>query len=152
MEMPAAAGGTFGAGIPVLAASSGLRLGQARMFAGLEDSTASTVNAAVGGTARTSFGIAEFAGRSVTVRATLHGIGGRLLAAASTSHDFVVSPSSVLLVNDMARAILGSRRDTLLGDLRNLQLELRVVAGEGAATVFVLTTDNGSNDPVLRLE
>jgi Leucine-rich repeat (LRR) protein len=152
METPAATGGAFGAGVPVVAASSGLRLGQARMFAGLEDSTESTVNAAAGGTARTSFGIAEFAGKSVTVRATLHGVGGRLLATANLSRDFVVSPNSVIVVDDMARAILGPRRDTLLGDLRNLQLELRVVEGEGAATVFVLTTDNGSNDPVLRLE
>lgn len=149
---PAPGGGRLGSSIPVLGSSSGLRLGQARGFAGLEDSTQATVLAGLGGTARTSFGIAEVSGSSVTVRATLRGVGGGIVAGANIFRDFTVDPRSVVLFDDMARTILGAQRENLLGDLRNLQLELRVVDGNGAATVLVISTDNGSTDPTLRLE
>jgi hypothetical protein len=151
IERAAAEAGTLGAGVPALPATSGLRLGQSRGFAGLQDSTQATIVAGLGGTMRTTIGFAELAGASVTVRASLRGFGGGLVAG-TVARDFDVGARSVVLIEDMARAILGSQRDTVLGDLRNLQLELRVVGGTGAATVFVMATDNASADPILRLE
>ncbi|HUO85058.1 MAG TPA: hypothetical protein VM534_08090, partial [Thermoanaerobaculia bacterium] len=146
----AVGGGQVGAGIPVLAAGSGFRLGQSKLFAGLEDSTRETMTAAIGGTSRTSFGMVEVAGSAVTVRATLLFYSGGAIAGTSISRDFQVGPRSVVLVDEMARAIFGSARESLFGDMKNLQLELRVVEGSGAVNFFVLSTDNGSNDPVLQ--
>src|SRR6185295_2985770 len=47
---------TFGSAVPVVAASSGLRVGQTQTFADLHDSTAATVAAATPATFRTSYG------------------------------------------------------------------------------------------------
>ncbi|MDX1583759.1 MAG: hypothetical protein R3338_09190, partial [Thermoanaerobaculia bacterium] len=140
------------AAVPVIPAGSGLRLGQSRIFGGLEDSTVATIEAGGIGTRRTSFGIAEFSGRHVTVRATLRGIGGGILAGTLIFRDFYIPPHSLAMFDDMARTILGSERESRLGDLRNLQLELSVIEGEGAASVFVMTTDNGTGDPILRFD
>jgi Leucine-rich repeat (LRR) protein len=145
-------GSSVGTGIPVVPATAGLRLGQARVFAGLSDSTRDAVDAALPGSTRTSVGIAEVTGSEVTVRARLLAFDGKSLAGTSVARDFKVGARQLVLLDDMARAILGSERETRFGEMRNLQLELRVVAGDGAASVFVISTDAGSGDPVLRME
>jgi len=55
-------------------------------------------------------------------------------------------------VPNIARAILGDTRESDLGDLRDIQLEIRVIGGEGAVTPFVIASDNGSGDAIVRLE
>ena len=144
-------GSSISMNLPVIPAGTGLRLGQTRTFTGLEDSSRETIAARIAGTTSTGFGIAEVAGKSVTVRATLRLPSG-VLAGVTVMRDFVVGAHETILLDPMARAILGEQRETRLGDLRNLQLELRVIGGEGAASVFVITRDNRSGDPVFRLE
>ena len=55
-------------------------------------------------------------------------------------------------VQNAANAIIGPSRETTLGSLHNIQLEFQVVGGEGAAAIFVTTTDNGSQDSSVRSE
>ncbi len=145
-------GGTVATGVPVVASAEGLRLGQVRLFAGLADSTRDAVDSGLPGGTRTSIGIAEVAGSDITVRARLLAFDGKSLAGTSVSRDFKVGARHLIIVDDMARSILGEQREALFGEMRNLQLELRVVAGDGAASVFVITEDAGSGDPVLRME
>jgi len=146
--------GSFGSMLPTIASSSGLRLGQSQTFAGLDDSTLENVNAKRPGTFRTDFGIMETFGEPVTVRVTLLYFDGRTLASSrqTRSRDFQLAEGQLLTVQNAANAIIGSSRETSLGNLHNIQLEFQVVGGEGAAAVFVTTTDNGSQDSSVRFE
>lgn len=146
--------GSIGSVLPTIAASAGLRLGQGQTFAGLDDSTLETVNARRPGTFRTDFGIMETFGEPVTVRVTLLYFDGRSLATSrqTRSRDFQLTAGQLLHVRNAANAILGASRETSLGSLHNIQLEFQIVAGDGAAAVFVTTTDNASRDSNVRLE
>ncbi|MBI2214096.1 MAG: hypothetical protein HYU52_10655 [Acidobacteria bacterium] len=140
------------ASVPVVELASGLRLGQARLLAGIDDARQSTIDAKVGGTTSTTIGFAETAGKSATVSVSMLYFNGQSLAATITSREFSVGANSVVLVPNVARAIVGDARERELGDLRDIQLEIRVTAGEGAITPFAISTDNGSGDAIVRLE
>ncbi|MGA7615274.1 MAG: leucine-rich repeat domain-containing protein [Thermoanaerobaculia bacterium] len=145
-------GGSIGAAIPAVAATSGLRLGQSRVFAGLEDSTRTTVAARLDGTWRTGFGILESGGASIRVRATLRFQDGRAFTGQTASKDFSLSAGQLMMADEMARSIIGADRETRFGNLHDVQLELELVEGDGAATVFVISVDNGSGDSIFRAE
>jgi hypothetical protein len=138
--------------VPVASLSSGLRLGQTQLFAGIDDARQAAIDEHLGGTTSTTLGIAETGGKRTTVRASMVYFDGSLLAARVTSREFVVGANSVLLVPNITRAIAGDARERELGDLRDIQLEIRVTAGDGAITPFVVATDNGSGDAIVRLE
>ena len=144
-------GGTL-ASVPVVSSTAGLRLGQAQLLAGVDDSRQTTVDAKLGGTTSTTIGLAETAGKSATVRVSMLYFDGTALAATLTSKEFAVGANSVLLLPNIARAIVGDARERELGDLRDIQLEIRVTAGEGSVTPFAIATDNGSGDAIVRLE
>ena len=146
--------GSIGSVLPTIAASAGLRLGQGQTFAGLDDSTLETVNARRPGTFRTDFGIMETFGEPVTVRVTLLYFDGRSLATSrqTRSREFQLAAGQSLLVRNAANAILGPSREISLGNLHNIQLEFQVIGGDGAAAVFVTTTDNASQDANVRVE
>jgi Leucine-rich repeat (LRR) protein len=133
-------GTTGGTAIPVLAASSGLRLGQRQTFTALDDSSSQ----------RTSFGFAETSGGSVTLRARIFIEGGNALVTTVTERDYVVAGNAQLFVPELVRAFAGEARDSL-GDLHNLVLELEVIAGSGSVVPFVIATDEGTGDTSLRL-
>ncbi|MGK2860057.1 MAG: leucine-rich repeat domain-containing protein [Thermoanaerobaculia bacterium] len=140
------------ASVPVVAASAGLRLGQAQLFAGVDDARQSTIDAKRAGTVATTLGFAESSGKPATVRVSMLYFDGRSLAATETSREFAIGANSVVLLQNIARAIVGDVRERELGDLRDIQLEIRVTAGEGSVTPFAIATDNGSGDATLRLE
>jgi hypothetical protein len=144
--------GSIGSAVPVLAQTAGLRLGQSQIFAGLEDTRKATIDAKQGGTFRTQVGIVETTGKPVRVRATMLFYDGKSLAATVRSRDFDVGGSEIRMLGNIARAIIGDARETTLGDIHDFQVEFRVVAGEGAVTIFTETFDNGSGDWVLRTE
>lgn len=52
----------------------------------------------------------------------------------------------LLLVENATNSIIGPPRETAFGNLRNVQLLFQVVDGGGAATIFTLSTDNGTDD------
>ncbi|HEY5611521.1 MAG TPA: hypothetical protein VIL97_09955, partial [Thermoanaerobaculia bacterium] len=65
---------------------------------------------------------------------------------------FALQPNQLLLVDNLARAIIGDSRESRFAELHNLQIDFSVVAGEGAVTPFAISIDNASADPSLRLE
>ncbi|HUP48053.1 MAG TPA: fibronectin type III domain-containing protein [Thermoanaerobaculia bacterium] len=144
--------GTQGTAIPVLPAAAGLRLGQSQRFPALSDSTAATVAASRPGTFRSAFGFVETSGRSATVRARLYLDGGRDLVSAVIYRDYELGPLQQLLAGDLVRSIVGPSRETALGELHGIQLHAEVVGGSGAVIPFVLVTDNGTGDTILRLD
>ncbi|MEK6372465.1 MAG: fibronectin type III domain-containing protein [Acidobacteriota bacterium] len=146
--------GTYGSAIPVVAAGSGLRVGQTQTFADLHDSTAATVAAATPATFRTSYGFVETAGQTATVRARVVIIESRSLVAAKATitRDFHLAPRQQIVLEDLVRSIAGAARETEFGDLHGLQLQIEVTAGGGAVVPFVIVTDNGSRDSLVRLE
>jgi len=57
--------------IPVAALSSGLRLGQTQLFAGIDDARQATIDARLGGTTATTLGFTESAGEDAPVARTV---------------------------------------------------------------------------------
>ncbi|HEX7419312.1 MAG TPA: hypothetical protein VF505_05470, partial [Thermoanaerobaculia bacterium] len=135
-------GGFVGTAVPLVSATSGLRVGQGQIFAGLEDSAAY----------RTDYGFVESGGAAATIRATLLLSDARSLFTTVISRDFALPPGGFTLVTDLVKSILGPSRDTRYGDLHNLQLELEVTDGSGSILPFVVVTDNTTGDATLRLE
>ncbi len=146
------ANGTYGAAIPVVSAVAGLRVGQSQRFSGLDDSTAKTVAAATPGTFRTSFGLVETSGAPVTVRTSMRLDMGRSLVSAIVSREIKLAARQQMTFPDLVKAIVGDARETELGELHNLSLELEVTDGKGSVIPFVIVTDNGSGDSIVRVE
>lgn len=146
------ANGTVGSAVPVVGASSGLRVGQSQIFGDLDDSTSATVAAAGSSTFRTSYGFVETAGESVTVRASVVITETKSITSAVLSRTFDLAPRQQIVLEELVRSIAGSSRDTAYSDLHGLQLRIEVTGGKGAIVPFVIVTDNGSGDSVVRLE
>jgi hypothetical protein len=147
-----AATGTVGTALPVLAATDGLRLGQTRVFSGLEDSTSGTVNAAIPATFRTSYGFVETTGEAVRVRARILIDEAHALVTAITSRTFDLAPRQQILLPELLRSFAGDQRDSAYDDLHDLTLEIEVISGSGSVVPFVIVTDNGTGDSVFRLQ
>ncbi|HXI12429.1 MAG TPA: hypothetical protein VNM92_07265 [Thermoanaerobaculia bacterium] len=147
--------GFFGTAVPAVALSTGMKVGRSKQITGLEDASPANVTSAKPGTFRTGFTLIETAGASVTVRATLRYAapvpGGLANVRAVAFKDYQLTPRGMVMVAEIGRAIFGAGRDTL-GDLHNLELDFDVVSGSGAVSVYTLSTDNGSGDPLLRME
>jgi Leucine-rich repeat (LRR) protein len=138
--------------IPVVAASSGIRLGQSKTFAGLDDASPAAATARVDGTSSSSFGIIESGGGRITVRATLTFIDGRSIVSTIVSHDYNAGPHQSVLIGPIGSAILGTASRASYGDLHGVQLTLQLVSGDGAATLFTITTNNATGNSVIRVE
>ena len=146
-----AAVGTVGTAIPIVAATSGLRLGQSQIFSALEDSTSSTVSAATPATFRTSYGFVETSGASVRVRATILIDEAHELVTATTSRTFDLSARQQIFLPELLRSFAGELRDASYGDLHDVTLEIEVIEGSGSIVPFIVVTDNGTGDSVMRV-
>ena len=147
----AAAGGSYGSALPVVSQSSVLRAGSSRSFAGIEDAAASTVAASTPLTFRSKLTLLETARADATVRLTLHYTVSTGLAWGRhvRSRDVVVRAGKLIVLEPLARAIIGADRD-FLGDLRNLILIVEVVSGSGEIIPVVTSVENESGDITVR--
>jgi len=154
-QEPATGAVSSATALPVLPQSAGMRQGDSRHFIDLEDAAAAAASERRPGTFRTAFGVAEVAGQSVTVRATMQYAyttpGSKVTLRASAVREYTVAPNQPLLVTEMARALIGPDRDDM-ADLHDVQLDLEVVGGDGAAIPFVISTDNGTGDSLIKWE
>jgi Leucine-rich repeat (LRR) protein len=141
-----------GTAIPVLAATAGLRLGQSQGFTGLDDSTSTTVANGTPATFRTGYGLVETGGGSARVRATIIVDEAHALVSAFTSRTFDLAPRQQLYLSEVLRSFAGATRDSVYGDLHDLTLELEMIGGDGAVVPFIIETDNGTGDSVLRVQ
>lgn len=146
----ATAGGR-GTAVPVVAATTGLRLGQSQRFSSLDDSSADAVAAGRAGTFRTALGLVESGGAAVTVRARMYIDDGRSLVRAIIYRDFTLAAGQQVVSDNLVRTIIGNARESL-GELNNLQVQIEVVEGRGAVVPFLIVTDNGTGDTHLRMD
>ncbi|HXI11745.1 MAG TPA: hypothetical protein VNM92_03775 [Thermoanaerobaculia bacterium] len=150
-----AAFGSSGTSVPVMATSTGIKLGESRQFSSLEDASAASVATAERATYQTAFGLIETTGKSVMVKLTLRYQapvpGGLATFSVSNSKEYVLAPRASIHKNEIGREIFGAGRDSQ-GDLHDLVLEVSVTSGEGRVIPYVLATENGSGDLVLRIE
>ncbi|HVT04502.1 MAG TPA: Ig-like domain-containing protein [Thermoanaerobaculia bacterium] len=145
--------GTFGTGVPTLALNKALAKGQFQTFGGIEDTNIKTQNNRSGNTFRTNIALVETRGVAVSVRVSVSFANGTSLAGGSNGmKNFDLTPHQFLQLNGVVRQILGASRDTNYGDLHNVQVKIEVIDGGGAVIPFVTSTDNGTNDTVLRTE
>jgi len=145
-------GNAIGSGMPVLANVLALANGAAKRFAGVDDASPATVLRATPATYRTNLMLIETAGQNATARVTLRFsfIASSLTSATATvSKDFDLSANGSIVINDLARSVLGIERDTL-GDLRNMQVDVSVVAGSGRVVPLLESIDNATNDVTVR--
>jgi len=149
------ASGSSGTSVPVMASSTGLKLGETRQFSSLEDASSGTIATAERATYRTGFGLVETSGKSATVKVTLRYQsvvpGGLASAPLSVSKEYALTPRGSIFVDQIGSAIFGPSRGAL-GDLHDLTLEIAVTAGEGGVIPYTLATENGSGDTILRIE
>lgn len=129
-----------GTAIPVVSATSGLRLGQTTTFSALDDTAAQ----------QTSYGFVETSNAAVTVRARIFISGSNALVTAVTERDFTLGARQQVLVPELLRSFAGPDRDSL-GDLHNLVLEIEIVDGAGSVVPFIIGTDAGTGDLSLSL-
>jgi hypothetical protein len=143
-------GGNVGAGITMLPAS---RAKTSMRFAGIEDSSATTIDRHRNLTYRTNLMLIETTGNAVTVKLTLHYTfsSGKVTAGTVSSETFVVPANGFALIDELARSIIGVSRDAY-GDLHNAVLDIEVTEGGGAFLAFLQVIDNGSGDVTVRHE
>jgi Leucine-rich repeat (LRR) protein len=142
--------GTFGTGVPALAISGALRLGQSKQISGLEVSSLRTIGAAKPGTFRTNVGLVETAGKDAIVRITaLYGDSRSLTYGPITSFDVPVGAHQFIQLTDLSSRLPATARGE---DLRNVALKFTVVSGEGAVVAYASSVDNGSGDSIFRTE
>jgi hypothetical protein len=146
---------TYGTGVPTLSSSEALRLGQSIVIGGLEDSTATTTDSATPATFRTNVGLVEVGGEAAKVKVSILLFDGKQLAAGGTtaSRTYDLTAHQWLQLNAVVGEIVGREtRESLFGELRNVQVRVDVVEGDGSVVVYATTTDNGTGDTVLRVE
>lgn len=147
------AAATFGAAVPTLPMSSGLRMGEFRRFGGIDDAALATTQAGRPATFRTNLGLVEISGQPASVRVTLHfSPSPRSASQAVISGTFNLAANQFRLINRITRELLGTSRDTNFGDLRNMQLDVEVIGGSGQVVPFTSSIDNGTGDSILRVD
>lgn len=145
---------TYGTAVPALATSGALTLGTIRSVGGIEDAALSTIIAGRPATFRTNFGLAETSGNAVSIKVTIRFqfVASSTLAATGTaSKVYDLAPNQFMQINGLTSDILGAGRSAI-GDLHGVEATFQVVSGNGAVTVFISSTDNGSSDSILRTE
>lgn len=148
------AGESFGSALPPLPAASANGLGELKRFGGVGDASPATVAAATTGTYRSSLIVIETAGESATLRVTLSfslPAGLALTSQAVVSKELILAPNQIRVVRDLARSIVGPQRDSF-ADIRDMQVDVEVVGGEGTVLSYIESTDNGTGDVVIRPE
>lgn len=137
-------GNAFGAGLPALPTSAAVASGDLKRFAGVEDSSSF----------RTNLILIESSNQTATVRVTLRYTfiaGATVSANAVSSKEYAIAASQFLVINDLARDIIGSQRDAF-GDLHNMELDIEVSGGSGRVLPYLQSIDRGSGDMVVRTE
>lgn len=148
------ASGTFGTGVPTIAAIAALKNGAVLPIAGLADAARTAVAAQRPGTFRTNFALMETSGVPAIVRVTFRftfAAGAKAQGIGSASHDYALAGNQFLLLNSIASEILGVQR-LQFGDLANVEADFQVIGGNGSVVLFTSSVDNATGDSILRTE
>ena len=88
----------------------------------------------------------------MTVRASVVISDPKSIASVILARDFTLGPRQQLVLDELMRSIAGASRDSAYSDLHGLRLHIDVTSGNGSVVPFVIITDNGSGDSVVRLQ
>ncbi|MGK2857163.1 MAG: leucine-rich repeat domain-containing protein [Thermoanaerobaculia bacterium] len=145
---------TFGSSVPALGSSIALRPGQSRRVGGLQDSTRRTIGARAPATNRTNFGLVETSGAPAKVRVSVYYNNPRSLAAGQPIgvKEYDLAANQLVSKSNLVEEIIGVSRETLYGDLTEVQVQFDVVSSTGAVMIFISSVDNGTNDSIIRVE
>ena len=151
MKQPS--GSSFGGALPVVPLSSALASSDSRRFAGVDDASAASVSGKKPGTSRTSLLLVETAGQPAVVRVTLrYTLLTSLTSSQSVSkREFNVAAGQTKVIADLAAEVIGSARASY-GDLRNMQVDVDVISGDGRVLPFIESVDNNTGDITVRAE
>lgn len=142
----------IGTGLPAFALTSALGSGGSTRFIGIDDSSAATVAAATAATYRSNLILIEPTGQSATVRVILRFVfpaGITVAGRAEASKEFAVYAGQMTIINDLAKSVIGSQRDSF-GDLRNMQVIVEVTGGSGKVIPLIQSIENATGDVILR--
>lgn len=145
---------SYGSGLRAVPVTQALGNGQLRRFSAVDDASSASVSSQAPGTFRSSVALVETANQSATVRVTLNytfSASALATAHATSSRQYGLSAGQYLLLDDLARDVIGSQRDSF-GDLRDMTLDVEVIGGTGRVLAFVQSIDNGSGDMIVRTE
>lgn len=137
-------GKSFGTGLLALPASAAVASGDLKRLAGVEDSSSFSTNLI----------LIESNNQTATVHVTLRYTfiaGATVSANAVSSKEYSVAASQFLVINDLARDVIGSQRDAF-GDLHNMELDIEVSGGTGRVLPYLQSIDKGSGDTLVRTD
>ena len=151
MKLPG--GSSFGGALPVVPLSSALASSDSKRFAGVDDASAASVSGKKPGTSRTSLLLVETEGHSAVVRVTLrYTLLTSLTSSQSVSkREIDVAAGQTNVIADLAAEVIGSARASY-GDLRNMQVDVDVISGDGKVLPFIESVDNNTGDITVRAE
>ena len=64
---------------------------------------------------------------------------------------FTIGPNEAIFFRGISTQLIGKTRSGF-GDLRNLQLRIEVLSGDGSVIAFTSSVDNGTGDATVRVE
>ncbi|MGA7615944.1 MAG: fibronectin type III domain-containing protein [Thermoanaerobaculia bacterium] len=143
--------GTFGTGVPTLPGSFALHAGQKRIIAGLDVASVKTIGAKTPATFRTNLILVETSGAPATAKVTViyAEVGHLATGTRLVSRSIELKPYDLQIMN--VTSLIGEVNPGV-GDLRNVQLEIRITGGAGAVIPMTSSVDNGTADQTLRIE
>jgi hypothetical protein len=134
--------------------TNALGFGEQKRFLGIDDASQAAVDARRAGALRSSLALVETSGDDVTTRVTLRATlpsSGKASAEVVVSREVSISANRMIVLSDLALAVIGPGRATL-GDLRSMQLDVEVVSGSGHVMPFVQSIDYGTGELALRAD
>jgi Leucine-rich repeat (LRR) protein len=137
--------------LPVVGVSSGLRAGQRRLFASVEQAAPEASTESIPATSRVALLLGETGGSAVNVRVRITLADAQALTGTTFSRDFAVAADSLVTIDDLASAVIGSSRPTY-GNIHGARVQIDVIGGSGAVLPSLIVTDNGSGDSFVRLD
>jgi hypothetical protein len=96
----------------------------------------------------------ETAGAPATVRVTVRFPVVSTLATARVAawKEFPLGAGGFLLASSLVHAVIGDRRNEIVGDLENVEVDFEVTGGEGEILIFLSSVDNGTGDSIIRTD
>ncbi|HUP49086.1 MAG TPA: hypothetical protein VNA04_09895, partial [Thermoanaerobaculia bacterium] len=150
-----AGGGVFRTALPVVSSGVAMRLGETREFGGIESAGRTASDARQVSSFGSSLTLVETAGQQAVVRVTLQFTpaiaSGLVSLRGQAKKDYTLEANKLLQIADIAAEIIGPSRGQF-GDLRNMQIDVSVVSGQGAVVPILTERENATGDLIVRLE
>ena len=146
-------GGSYSSGVPVVNLASALKAGQSKRFGALDDASPGNVAKGAPATSRTNLGLVETSGNFATIKVSLSydEVQSTFSVRKVGEQTFSIGPNEAIFIRGLSNQLIGKTRASF-GDLRNIQLRVEVLSGQGSVVPFTSSVDNGTGDATVRVE